>query len=49
MRNLDTYLADNVNAWELLDDGSYKLQQPQTGEEEHCAQRMLLEQYAETY
>jgi len=49
MRNLDTYLADNVNAWELMSDGSYRLQQPQTGEERLCAQSILLEQYAETY
>ena len=45
--NLDRYLADNVNAWELMADGSYNLATPAQGDEERCAQRALLKQYAE--
>ena len=48
MRNLDTYLIDNVNSWELMADGSYRLVEPKDGEEEQCAQSILLSQYAET-
>jgi polyphosphate kinase len=42
--NLDRYLADNVNAWELMADGSYNLATPAQGDEERCAQRALLKQ-----
>jgi polyphosphate kinase len=48
VRNLDIYLADNVNAWELLADGSYRLTKPETGAAKHCAQSILLREYAES-
>ncbi len=48
LRNLDRYLADNTNAWELSADGSYELLEPDEGEAPSCAQISLLEEYAET-
>ncbi len=39
---LNTYLADNVNAWELQSDGSYRKREPGDGEEPHSAQTALL-------
>ena len=48
LRNLDRYLADNTNAWELAADGSYAHLKPGDGEEPSCAQLELLEEYAET-
>jgi polyphosphate kinase len=45
--DLDTYLADNTQAWELTADGSYHLIQPQPGEEPISAQTALLAQLAE--
>ena len=48
LRNLDRYLADNTNAWELSADGSYELLRPADGDEPNCAQLELLAEYAET-
>ncbi len=48
LRNLDRYLADNTNAWELSADGSYELLKPGKGEELSHAQLSLLAEYAET-
>ena len=46
LADLETYLADNVNAWELQADGSYR--QVETGAGKRiCAQELLLEQYAD--
>jgi polyphosphate kinase len=39
---LDNYLADNLNAWELLPDGSYRRVRPVAGEPPHSAQGSLL-------
>lgn len=39
---LDNYLADNLNAWELLPDGSYRKRTPQEGTAPHSAQSWLL-------
>jgi polyphosphate kinase len=39
---LDNYLADNLNAWELLPDGSYRRLRPTPGEAPHSAQASLL-------
>jgi polyphosphate kinase len=49
MRNLDIYLKDNTQAWELRPDGSYKLTTAKEGDEEHCAQLELLREFAESY
>jgi polyphosphate kinase len=47
MADLDTYLADNVQAWELRADGQYvRLERP-AGEEPVSAQLTLLRQLAE--
>jgi polyphosphate kinase len=47
LRDLETWLADNVNAWLLRPDGSYERAQP--GDEPPCAsQQVLLERYAES-
>lgn len=43
---LEYYLRDNVQAWELHSDGSYSLVQPQEGEERFSAQQMLLDDLA---
>ncbi len=47
INNLDTYLADNTQAWELLPDGSYRLISPRAGEDRRSAQNALLLEYAE--
>jgi polyphosphate kinase len=39
---LDNHLADNLNAWELLPDGSYRRLRPVAGEVPHSAQASLL-------
>jgi polyphosphate kinase len=39
---LDNYLADNLNAWELQPDGSYRKLSPAAGERPHSAQSFLL-------
>ena len=39
---LDNYLADNLNAWELQSDGSYRKLAPQDGAAPHSAQAALL-------
>jgi polyphosphate kinase len=39
---LDNYLADNLNAWELQSDGSYRKLQPENGDMPHSAQAALL-------
>ena len=39
---LETYLADNTDAWELLSDGSYRELFPAEGEPAHSAQASLL-------
>ncbi|WP_417533755.1 polyphosphate kinase 1 [Marinobacterium stanieri] len=43
---LEYYLRDNVQAWELHSDGSYSLVQPLEGEERFSAQQMLLDDLA---
>jgi polyphosphate kinase len=43
-RELDTYLADNTQAWLLGIDGKYTCAQPPEGEEPYSVQRQLLEQ-----
>ncbi len=48
INNLDTYLADNTQAWELMSDGSYRLISPKAGETRQSAQSSLLLEYAET-
>ncbi len=40
--SLDNYLADNLNAWELREDGSYVKLAPQADEMPHSAQSWLL-------
>jgi polyphosphate kinase len=42
MRNLDSYLADNVNSWELVADGTYRQITPEEGAAKFCAQESLL-------
>lgn len=44
-RELDTYLADNTQAWLLGSDGRYQLAGPGDSEERVCAQESLLEAY----
>jgi polyphosphate kinase len=39
---LDTYLADNCNAWELQADGRYRRLAPASGDKAHSAQLALL-------
>ena len=46
--DLDIYLADNTQAWELQPDGEYRLATPREGEDAVCAQTRLLAQFAET-
>ncbi len=43
---LEYYLRDNVQAWELHSDGSYSLVQPAEGEERFSAQQVLLDDLA---
>lgn len=45
MRDLELYLADNTNAWELQGDGSYRRLTP-GNDEPVCAQQQLLEELA---
>ncbi|MBV0934625.1 polyphosphate kinase 1 [Marinobacterium weihaiense] len=45
-RELDYYLRDNTQAWELHSDGSYALVQPADGEERISAQQILLDDLA---
>jgi len=45
-RELEYYLLDNVQAWELHSDGSYSLVQPAEGEERFSAQQVLLDDLA---
>ena len=45
--DLDTYLADNTQAWELNTDGSYTLRTPSLDEPAIAAQGRLLNQFAE--
>jgi polyphosphate kinase len=47
MSDLDTYLADNVQAWELRADGTYVQLKPENGAEPKAAQLVLLRQLAE--
>ncbi|SFD04428.1 polyphosphate kinase [Thiohalospira halophila DSM 15071] len=44
---LETYLADNTQAWILQSDGIYRRAEPAPGEEPFSAQRHLLESLAE--
>ncbi len=46
LRDLELYLEDNTQAWELLDDGSYQRQKPKEEEEPTSAQLTLLERLA---
>ena len=39
---LDNYLADNLNAWELREDGVYRKLAPDGGAAPHSAQNFLL-------
>jgi polyphosphate kinase len=41
---LDNYLADNTQAWELLPDGDYRRIEAEPGQAPHTAQQALLEQ-----
>ena len=45
--DLAVYLADNVQAWELLADGRYERLAPKPGSEAKAAQITLLRQLAE--
>jgi len=45
-RELEYYLLDNVQAWELHSDGSYSLVQPAEDEERFSAQQKLLDELA---
>jgi polyphosphate kinase len=47
MSDLDVYLADNVQAWELRADGEYTQLVPQQGEEPRAAQLRLLRELTE--
>ncbi|HEB28007.1 MAG TPA: polyphosphate kinase 1 [Porticoccus sp.] len=44
--DLQTYLMDNCQSWELQSDGNYQLNSPQKDEEQHAAQTDLLEKLA---
>ncbi|WP_407943938.1 polyphosphate kinase 1 [Marinobacter salinisoli] len=44
--DLDTYLADNCQSWELQSDGNYVQNQPAEGEERLASQLVLLERLA---
>ncbi|GLR62964.1 polyphosphate kinase 1 [Marinospirillum insulare] len=46
-KDLETYLLDNCQSWELLSDGSYLLNSPEEGEAEVSVQETLLDAYAE--
>ena len=45
-KELDYYMKDNCQSWELHSDGSYSLLQPAEGEERFSAQQALLEELA---
>ncbi len=45
LKELDYYLQDNCQAWELLDDGSYRLLEPESGAERFSAQEQLLKDH----
>ena len=45
-KELDYYLADNTQSWELKADGSYTLLKPKEGEEPFSAQQQLLRDFA---
>jgi polyphosphate kinase len=47
MTDLDTYLADSVQAWELRKDGHYEQLRPTAGRDDTPAQSNLLRQLAE--
>jgi polyphosphate kinase len=47
MADLDTYLADNVQAWELRTDGRYEQLRPAGDRDAAPAQLKLLRQLAE--
>jgi polyphosphate kinase len=47
MADLDTYLADNVQAWELRKDGRYEQLRPTDDRDGTPAQSKLLRQLAE--
>lgn len=46
-KDLETYLLDNCQSWELLSDGNYLLNSPAEDETEVSAQETLLDAYAE--
>jgi polyphosphate kinase len=46
--DLDTYLADNTQAWELLPDGHYRLIEPEPGADLVSVQSTFLSQLAES-
>ncbi|MBT3145319.1 polyphosphate kinase 1 [Neptunomonas phycophila] len=45
-KELDYYLADNTESWELKADGSYNLLAPEEGEPAFSAQQQLLQDFA---
>ena len=45
--DLDLYLSDNTNAWQLMPDGSYRRLSPRAGERPLSAHDSLLERLAE--
>jgi len=45
-QDLEAYLADNTNAWELRPDGCYRRLQSSSDQNHHDAQAELLERYA---
>lgn len=45
-RELDYYMQDNTQSWELHSDGGYTLNQPVEGEEPFSAQQALLDEFA---
>lgn len=46
-KDLETYLLDNCQSWELQSDGSYQLNTAGDGQDEVSAQETLLDAYAE--
>jgi polyphosphate kinase len=45
-KDLETYLADDTNAWEMQSDGTYRRRTPAHGEAPNDSQARLLERYA---
>lgn len=45
---IELYLADNCQSWEMDSEGSYHMNQPKEGESRICVQQTLLEQLALT-